>query len=179
MQIFIMRHGEAVSMSGEDSLRPLTKQGMLETQKMGLCLASCQPKLMNVFVSPYIRAQQTCVNVTDALAKATLLNDSFLEVSPPETLDIITPSGDAAHVHDFIDGLLQQDDFDKDVNSSADNQAILFVSHMPFVSYLVGELTGATDMPIFSTGTIAIIDYDIKQMQGQLVTMLSPENVHT
>lgn len=176
MQIFIMRHGEAASIVGEDSLRPLTKQGILETEKMGLWLARCKPKLMNVFVSPYIRAQQTCLNVTDALTKAALLKDTFLDTLVPETLDIITPSGNARQVHDFIDGLFQSNNYLIE-NNSDESKAILFVSHMPFVSYLVGELTGTMNLPIFSTGAIAIIDYNIEQMQGQLVDIMFPAKV--
>ena len=178
MQIYIMRHGEAANISGEDSLRPLTKQGMLEADKMGLWLACNAPQLTNVYVSPYLRAQQTCANVTDALEKSALFN----KVST-ETLDFITPSGNASQVHDFIDGLFQGNDFiiENSVvpqkNGSGENQAILFVSHMPFVSYLVAELTDSPNTPIFSTGAIAIIDYDLKQMKGQLIALVTPTEV--
>ncbi len=48
---------------------------------------------------------------------------------------------------------------------------------MPFVSYLVGELTNSTNMPIFATGSIAVIDYDTEKMQGQLVEIVQLENV--
>ena len=173
MKIYIMRHGEAASIAGEDSLRPLTKQGMLETEKMGRWLAQRKPRLMNVFVSPYLRAQQTCVNVTNVLTKAELLDGTV-----PETLNFITPEGNARQLHDFIDGLFQSNDALIKSDCLDDNQAVLFVSHMPFVSYLVGELTGTLEAPIFSTGTIAVIDYDIKLMQGQLVNMVSPAKVH-
>jgi len=173
MQIFIMRHGEAANIAGEDSLRPLTKQGLLESEKMGLWLARSKMKLRHVFVSPYLRAQQTCKNVTGALTNASLFNDNA-----PETLDFITPSGNARQVHDFIDGLLQSDDSLIKDNSVDDNQAILFVSHMPFVSYFVAELTASFNTPIFSTGAIAIIDYDIKKMKGQLVDIVAPAKVH-
>jgi len=178
MQIFIMRHGEAANIVGEDSLRPLTKKGLTETEKMGFWLARRKSVLMNVFVSPYIRAQQSCANVTDVLNKAPLLNEIV-----PKTLDFITPSGNARQVHDFIDGLFQNNDDlykgnSSDINS-VNKQAVLFVSHMPFVSYLVGELTDSINMPIFSTGAIAIIDYDIKKMKGQLVEMVTPSNIHS
>jgi len=183
MQIFIMRHGEAANIEGEDSLRPLTEQGMLETEKMGLWLARRNPALMNVFVSPYLRAQQSCANVAKVLQESCLLNGII-----PEILNFITPSGSAAQVHDFIDGLFHEsdslienihsDESNSDESNSDEDKAILIVSHMPFVSYLVGELTGSMNTPIFSTGAIAIIDYDIKQMQGQLVSMVSPAKVH-
>ena len=173
-----MRHGEAASNVAEDSLRPLTKIGDLETEKMGLWLARRKLTLIKVFVSPFLRAQQSCANVTAAIQKTTKSKEII-----PETLDFITPSGNAHQVHDFIDGLFQNiDSLNKenysDESSSDEDKAILLVSHMPFVSYLVGELTGSLNMPIFSTGAIAIIDYDIEQMQGQLVDMVSPSRIH-
>jgi phosphohistidine phosphatase len=169
-----MRHGEAENIVGEDSLRPLTKKGLIETENMGVWLARRKPELMNVFVSPYLRAQQSCENVTEVLNKASLLNNIS-----PKTLDFITPSGNARQVRDFIDGLFRGNEYVKKENNSGDNHAILFVSHMPFVSYLVGELTDSFNMPIFSTGSIAIIDYDIEKMKGQLVEMVTSSKIHS
>jgi phosphohistidine phosphatase len=173
MKIFIMRHGEAASFASEDSQRPLTTKGVLEAKKMGQWLTYCNPALMNIFVSPYCRAQQTCTNVIDALSKAELSTESIVE-----TLDFITPSGNARQFHDYLDGLLQSKNSLIEENNVDDNHAILFISHMPFVSYVVGELTGTSNMPIFSTGTIAVIDYDVKLMRGQLMDMVSPEKVN-
>ena len=159
MKIFIMRHGEAVEMLGDDSLRPLTSHGLLEAEQTGKWLACCKMPLSYVFVSPYLRAQQTCDSVINALVESQpkLLGQS-------ETLNFITPSGNTKQTHDFIDGLL----------NDTTTQALLIISHMPFVSYLVAELTSTKQMPIFSTGTIAIIDYDTDKMQGQLIDMVSP-----
>ena len=165
MQIFIMRHGEAADVAGDDSLRPLTEQGVLEAKIMGQWLLTSNFKLLNVFVSPYLRAQQTCANVSDFLVKDNLL------VNKTKTLDLITPSGDVQLVHDFLDGLISQSN---EADDSDKNLAILFVSHMPFISYFVAQLTDKYQMPIFATGAIAVIDYDIKLMQGQLVDIISP-----
>jgi phosphohistidine phosphatase len=172
MYIFVMRHGEAAHITGDDSLRPLTNNGLIETEKMGFWLAHQEQKLKRFFVSPYIRAQQSSINVINAFNKVVPLDNII-----PETLDIITPAGSARQVHDFIDGLLQQNDHEIQGHDEDEKEAILFVSHMPFVSYLVGELTNSSNMPIFSTGTIAIIDYDIKKMQGRLVKMVSPSKI--
>jgi phosphohistidine phosphatase len=166
MYIFIMRHGEAANIEGKDSLRPLTKLGAIQAQRMGGWIAKYElAKLMKIFVSPYVRAQQSCANVLLAINKLVGANDII-----PETFDLITPAGNTKQVHNFIDGLT--------VNNIADqNQAILFISHMPFVSYLVGELTNSTNMPIFATGSIAVIDYDTEKMQGQLVEIVQLENI--
>lgn len=173
MYIFIMRHGEAENIAGEDSLRPLTPNGLLETESMGLWIARRKPTLMNVFVSPYLRTQQTWANITKILHKTILLNETI-----PQTLDSITPLGNARQAHDFIDGLFHSNGKLPKEISSDNNQAIIFVSHMPFVSYLVGELTDSFNMPIFSTGAIAVIDYNIEKMKGQLIEMVTPSKSH-
>jgi phosphohistidine phosphatase len=171
MYIYIMRHGEAANIEGEDSQRPLTKKGVIEAEQMGFWLAQCKlTRLLKIFVSPYVRAQQSCNNVMSAFNKSAKLSGIN-----SETLDLITPSGNVKHVHDFIDGLCHELEFSQH-NTCDEKEAILFVSHMPFVSYLVGELTDSTNMPIFSTGAIAVIDYDIVKMQGKLVDIVLPEN---
>jgi phosphohistidine phosphatase len=171
MHIFIMRHGEAENINVEDSLRPLTKHGAIEAEKMGHWLARRKLSKIKVFVSPYLRAQQSCAHAIAAIKTVTKLNDTI-----PETLNFITPSGNAQQVHDFIDGFLQKKNI-VNTDNSTEQLNLLFVSHMPFVSYLVGALTNSTNMPIFSTGSIAVIDYNIEQMKGQLIEQVSPESV--
>jgi phosphohistidine phosphatase SixA len=39
---------------------------------------------------------------------------------------------------------------------------------MPFVSYFVDVLCGRSDSPLFATGAIAVIEYDIASKQGVL-----------
>ena len=102
MQIFIMRHGEAANIVGDDSMRPLTEQGIIEAKLMGQWLLQNSSKLLDVFVSPFIRAQQTYDNVASVLIKANIL------ITQPKTFNLITPSGNAQQVHDFLDGLLNQ-----------------------------------------------------------------------
>lgn len=163
-----MRHGEATNTLGDDSLRNLTEQGVVEAKVMGQWLLQRKPKLLDVFVSPYIRAQQTCENVSSSLINAHFFTNQI------KTLDLITPSGDASQVHDFLDGLLNQY---KTIDVVDNNSAVLFVSHMPFVSYFVAELTDKNQMPIFPTGAIAVIDYDRECMKGQLVEIISPDKL--
>ena len=167
MQVFIMRHGEAQNFveqgSRDDSQRALTTQGKLEAQMMANWMQKMQINPMQVFVSPYIRAQQTSAIVTATIETAIT------------TLDFITPCGDAKQVHDFIDGWCSD-------NSTAltstiltkQEPSLLIVSHMPLVSYLVAELTQSANAPIFATAGIAHIDYDIKRMQGTLQRLISP-----
>lgn len=170
MQIFIMRHGEAANIVGDDSMRPLTEQGIIEAKLMGQWLLQNSSKLLDVFVSPFIRAQQTYDNVASVLIKANIL------ITQPKTFNLITPSGNAQQVHDFLDGLFNQYNA---TDCNGKNSAVLFVSHMPFVSYLVAELTDKIQMPILPTGAIAVIDYDTTSMQGRLLGIMSPAKLNT
>lgn len=154
MQLFIMRHGEASMLADSDAQRPLTPQGQLEASLMGKWLFNLEIKFDYVAVSPYLRAQQT------ASTLLTELNNEF----QVDTLDIITPSGNASQVHDYIDGLCTFNTY----------QNLLIVTHMPLVSYLIETLTVDKQSPIFQTAAIAQIDYDVNTMKGQLVRLISP-----
>ena len=154
MQLFIMLHGDASMIAKTDAQRPLTDQGMAEVSLMGKWLKDLDVNIEYLLVSPYLRAQQTA---------SVLL--SLLDYNPQnKTINSITPSGNAAQVHDYIDGFIA-------INHC---QQLLMVTHMPLVSYLVEDLTVEHQSPIFQTAAIAQIDYDIKSMKGELVRLISP-----
>lgn len=172
-----MRHGEAQNFvaqgSRDDSQRALTTQGEFEVKMMANWLQKMKINPTQVFVSPYIRAQQTCAIATSMMKTAIT------------TLDFITPSGDAKQVHDFIDGWCneqfsapEQKKTGQQATTNSDatiqEQSLLIISHMPFVSYLVAQLTQSNNAPIFATAGIAHIDYDIEKMQGTLQRLISP-----
>jgi len=156
MQVFVMRHGQATMAAPTDALRPLTESGIKEAEIMGQWLHDNHCEFDAIFVSPYLRAQQT----------ADALMTRLGHVSKRETLAIITPEDSPKHVHDYLDA-----------TCSANVKNILFVSHMPLVSYLVAELTSDNAMPIFQTASIAQIEYDTSKMQGELITLVSPNEI--
>ena len=154
MQIFIMRHGQASFQADSDEARALTKQGTLEAELMGQWLAKMDVNPDTIIVSPYIRAQQTCQQVIKALAGQ----------YRPQTLSLITPSGRAADVRDYLDGEIAV----KPISQ------LLLVSHMPIVSYLVDEYTQHEKAPVFQTAGICEIDYDVSTMKGEFIRLVSP-----
>jgi phosphohistidine phosphatase len=166
MQLYIMRHGEAqpiLEQGSTDCQRALTQQGKTEVNLVAHWFKKKHINLNTIFVSPYVRAQQTA-----QIANAKI-------VTKTSTLDLITPSGDAKQVHDFIDGWCEQQI--KRTNQSVlgdDENNLLIISHMPLVSYLVAQLTQSTNAPIFATAAIAHIDYDEKTMRGRLKQLISP-----
>ncbi len=151
-----MRHGDAVLQASEDAKRELSELGILEATVMAKWLNIENHQIDLILVSPYIRAQQTAKAVLDELQAEINL----------ETVNFITPEGNAKDVHDYIDGLLASESY----------QNILIVSHMPLVCYLTAELTAENHCPLFQTASIAKVEYDTKMMSGSLAKMVSPDN---
>lgn len=157
MQIFVMRHGQAEMVAASDALRPLTENGVKEAKITGQWLAEHSGTFDCVFVSPYLRAQQTADAVISQLGN----------VHSRQTLNFITPEDSPKDVHDYLDGVCGVEQY----------QHILLVSHMPLVSYLVAELTSNNTMPIFQTASVAQIEYDTHRMLGEFITLVSPNEV--
>ncbi|MBU2871254.1 phosphohistidine phosphatase SixA [Colwellia sp. E2M01] len=166
MQLYIMRHGEAKQFNPQincqDSELALTEHGKQEAKIMADWFAKMKIKPKQVFVSPYLRAQQTCDLVTADMQTAIT------------TLDFITPLDEAQPIHDFIDGWLTEYISKADKNVTIAEDSLLIISHMPLVSFLVAELTQSNDAPIFATAGVAHIDYDIDKMQGTLQGLVLP-----
>ncbi|WP_448210888.1 phosphohistidine phosphatase SixA [Colwellia sp. MEBiC06753] len=157
MQIFIMRHGQASDWGQSDAQRALTEHGVQEAEAMGKWMEQQKISPNLIWVSPYLRAEQTYQAMLPTLAVT----------AQHQTQAMITPSGAARTVHDLIDGELATGHIDQ----------LLLVSHMPLVSYLVAELTHETQTPIFQTASIVEIDYDIETMTGRFVQMISPSDL--
>ena len=155
--LYIVRHGEAEPLTEDDQSRALTEHGQWEAKRTALWLKTQVSEFSHTFVSPYKRAQQT--------------KDIILRYGPSsvdeQTEDMLTPEGNASTVMDFL--LASVD------SKNLEEQHILCVSHMPLVSYLIGELTGYT--PIMATAGVAQIKVDLEKWQGQLKSLLSPEQM--
>lgn len=160
MYIYIMRHGEAVPDMLNDRQRPLTSVGVSEAKSASTWLSqqtrAHKTQISHAFVSPYIRAQQTFAQLSKGLDLAETL-----------TLDDIRPTGDCFTMHHFIDVFCAERE---------SVSALLMVSHMPFVSYLVDELCGQPLSIIFATGSIICIDYDVSQSKGKLIERYDPRS---
>jgi phosphohistidine phosphatase len=159
--LYIIRHGEAEPIAAEDELRELTEHGRWEAKRTALWLKTQLSQFQHVFVSPYVRAQQT--------------KDIIIEQGPDaldiEVLNHLTPDGNAKIAMDYV--LANVDAAFN--NEISDDFNIACVSHMPLVSYLIGELTGYT--PIMTTAGVAKIKVDLDKWQGQLDALLSPDQM--
>lgn len=155
MKLYIMRHGDAVAaMSGQpDAQRMLSNVGQQEvlTNARWLAEQTGGEALDLVITSPYTRAQATSTVVS-----------SLVSNERSQTTADITPDGEPDLVVSYLQALVQQYGID------SESGRVLLVSHMPFVSYLVAELDARVQPPIFPTGSIAEIDFDVVSGKGQL-----------
>lgn len=157
MRIFVMRHGQAQAMAPSDKSRELTAVGQREAEMMAKKLVHQKEHFDAIFVSPYVRAQQTAKIVKNILATTTTLT----------TLEFITPEDSAQQMHNYIDVAF--------IDNAQAN--VLIVSHMPLVCYLVEEFTCGQHAPLFETASIAVIDYDISSAKGRLVSHTTPNSL--
>lgn len=153
MQIFIMRHGEAALDAASDALRPLTERGKSESIKMAEWMTKQGHTIDYVLVSPYLRAQQTLDAVKTDLALPNKI----------ETEDGLIPGGNPSHVAHYLRAL-----------GDTGYKNILVISHLPLVGYVVAELCPAVYAPMFSTSTIACVDFDLSKGAGELLWQVSP-----
>lgn len=149
MQIFIMRHGEAQAYAHSDEQRKLTEFGSKQAKYAGTWLASHHPDIDIAFVSPYLRAQET----------AKLVCNEYATNIERRTLNFITPESNAKDMHDYLDAIASEKKYQK----------LIIVSHMPFVSHLVAELTTNNHMAAFSTADIIQINYSVERMTGEVI----------
>lgn len=87
MQVFIMRHGEAVLDAASDAVRPLTLCGRDESRLMAAWLNTKSVDIERVLVSPYLRAKQTLAMVREAMT-----------LPEEEVLPELTPSGNTKQI---------------------------------------------------------------------------------
>lgn len=134
MEIYVMRHGQAKMVAKNDSQRELTAQGRTQIQSMALQLSREVNHFEYVFVSPYIRAQQTWQEVSSYFPKPQQVQD----------LDDLTPNGDALNICALVQEL-------------ASDSRVLLISHLPLVGYIVEGLVPQAGAPLFTTAAVAHI----------------------
>ncbi len=153
VNLVIMRHGEAVAQSSQDSQRQLTAKGEAEVAAMAGWLTQVYPSFDYVLASPYVRTQQT----------ARLMAASQPTGCTLQTLPELVPEGDCHQVQLYVDALLE----------TKPDARILLVSHMPLVSFLVETFTKSGNTPIFDTAALACIQYE-RAGSGALLEKMAP-----
>ena len=151
-----MRHGDAALDAASDSVRPLTDCGCDESRQMATWLKNQNVNIDRVLVSPYLRAAQT-LDVADEC------------LNLPKAVDVLpelTPGGDVGLVSGYLQTL-----------ASEGVAAVLVISHLPLVGYLVAELCPGQVPPMFTTSAIASVTLDANG-QGTMNWQMSPCNLN-
>jgi phosphohistidine phosphatase len=110
-----------------------------------------------VLVSPYLRAQQTLEVVKKVLPLP----------EEADCLNELTPGGDAQLVSYYLQTLAREG-----------VDAVLVVSHLPLVGYLVAELCQNETAPMFATSAIACVKVEAESGHGVLHWQVSPAQLN-
>jgi phosphohistidine phosphatase len=160
MDVFVLRHGEAVREASHDRERCLTSRGREDLQSV---LSSCRTELSSVrhlLVSPYVRAQQTAEIAIEYLDPAVI----------SKTSEFLIPEANPIHLLDYLQQAQQRDEL----------QSVLLVSHQPLVGVLVDRLCGF-DVGRYRMGTsaLAFIQAEIAAASlGHLRWLRQPGNLY-
>ncbi|NVK39357.1 MAG: phosphohistidine phosphatase SixA [Gammaproteobacteria bacterium] len=150
-KLWIMRHGQAQSMVHSDELRPLTEEGQRQVLTNAQFLQD--QAFTHVFVSPYLRAQQTWQ----------LLKQNGVSAARESTVQWITPD---VPTQPALDTLL---------DIEGENLNILLVCHQTFAGRLTTHLCdGNTRGRHVDTAAIVSIQTEVFASQcGMLQNILS------
>jgi phosphohistidine phosphatase len=127
MNIYLLRHGIAIEREdwdGDDSKRPLTREGEKQLEKISKALKKMDLEFDLILSSPYERAKKTAEIVTDKLGLEKSLKFS----------DDLTPEGDPENLV-------------AEINKLKSENAML-VGHEPYLSKLVSLLISENDIEI-------------------------------
>ena len=136
MKLWIMRHGEAEPLKGDnDRQRGLTSRGQHQAQASAEWLRAQGVAGLSVIVSPYQRAQETAAIVADVIPAARI-----------ESLALLEPSGDPRKVTAWL--------------ASREETELLLVSHMPLVGQLVSWLEDGvlSSGPAFAVAQLSALE---------------------
>ncbi|MFQ6370525.1 phosphohistidine phosphatase SixA [Shewanella sp. YIC-542] len=155
MQLYLMRHGEAIRHARHDRERPLTVSGVRHTAQMSEWLKTSVAQFQLVLVSPYLRAQQTWEEVSR----------HFPHVKHCQILDELVPAADPELAARVILAYAAQ--------YQAEN--VLVISHMPLLGYMVSELVPGVEAPLFATSSVALVD--IMGRHGELMWQQAAQSI--
>lgn len=154
MKIYIMRHGEAVS-GTPDARRALDITGQQEVANIAEWFASTLGEAahrLKIVASPYDRAQQSA-----RIVGRTLRVDDIM------TLPIMTPDAPPGAMIEWLAD---------NVDAREDDAPWLFVSHMPLVAELVGQLVDGGPNARLPLGTADVVALEADVWAAGCATLL-------
>ena len=138
MQLFFMRHGDAINDLVNDVERPLSNLGQHQVQDMAHWLSNQLDEFDLVLVSPYLRTNQTWLEMAEFFRKPKKL----------VVLNDLIPSGKANMTVDVILAYAEQ----------YEAKNVLIISHMPILGYLIAELVPDCEPPLFAPSAVCLVE---------------------
>ncbi len=126
MNIYLLRHGQAVQAAERDSLRSLTPLGAQDIELLARTFVARGHKIDRCFASPYLRAQQTA-EIFKKNSELTFAIESSL---------LLRPDNNPVSLLRLLE----------DVEETDKESDILLVGHNPFLSELYAMLTQANQV---------------------------------
>ncbi|WP_299947610.1 histidine phosphatase family protein [uncultured Microbulbifer sp.] len=137
MQLFILRHGKAEPLLGNDAARALTESGRIQVTQVCEKRAEELSAVRALWASPFVRTQQTAGIVSAHLGLPVLTEPLLIgDTNPREVLD-----------------RLQE--------QARETFPILMVSHQPLVGKLLNGLCGSVDQYPFGTASLACVSAEV------------------
>ena len=157
IDLFIVRHGEAgnrMTVVEEDSERPLTPGGRVETQKIAKALKAIGLQTDRIYTSPLKRARETAEIVAKILKIPTL-----------QEWDELKPDGSRSTLYRKMSKLKQ-------------SSRLILVGHEPYLTSMMAEIIGAADSKIVlkkgGVGKVRITSF-APRISGELRWLLTPK----
>ena len=154
MNVYLLRHGEAGKHSawqGDDSLRPLTKEGITMMRRQAKNLAFWDLEIDVLISSPFTRAIQTAEIVGSALNLEVIQSDMLasMEFGPAQLGHLI--------------------------NQYTKAKNIMVVGHEPDFSQTISAVIGGADLELHKGGLARIEIIGENPLHGRLIYLLTPE----
>ena len=150
-ELYLLRHadaGDPLAWEGPDAVRPLTKKGRRQAERLGEFLAVAGFAPDAIVASPKVRARETAELVGAALGRL---------VTVDERLAWGPDLGE-------IEGILE---------AAGHPRRVLLVGHDPALSELLGTLVGVAEIPL-SKGALARVDVERPEAGGGALRWLVP-----
>ena len=160
LRLLIVRHAVAeereqfASNGGDDSLRPLTREGKIKMEEIARGLRRAAGKVDVVATSPFVRAEQTARLVAAACGGEVQIIDSLIPTARPST---------------FLTWLRA---------SAPHDGTVAVVGHEPHLGLLTTWLIAGTNEPriTFKKGGACLLEFERKpqRAKGVLIWALTP-----
>ncbi len=149
MKILVLRHGNAENYAPLDSERVLSDKGRYQLDGQIQAHETVFASATHVFVSPYVRTQQTWAHLQSKISSLNAINAI--------TTTQVTPSGSVQGVIHLLEGL-------------PSHATVLLVSHQPLVGMLIDALCGL-ETGCYRMGTAALASLDTDVLAKDLATL--------